>query len=108
MGFKEYLDQQEKLEEAPKKGFPEKFIGKTLTAKQDIYIITQEDITSDEEGDIFTEKEMKKEFLWMKKGFKTKLEEGQLETFLSSSNAQFDFSEELIDRLLNGRLIAIK
>jgi len=111
MGFKEFYNQSSEVDEAVKRGL-DKFIGKTLTAKQDIYIISQEEITSDREGDIFTEKELKKEFLWMKKGFKTELKTdevfGKSAGFLSSKDGNFDFSEELLDRLLNGRLITIK
>ncbi len=102
MRFKEYL------EEAPKKGFPEKFIGKILTAKQNVFQIDPDEIPS--EGGFFSEKDLKAEFLWLKKGFKTELKDSEASfgTFVMSSDGKHDFSEEDLDRLLNGRLITIK
>jgi hypothetical protein len=105
MGFKEFYHQSTEVEESLQKGL-QKFVGKTLTAKQNIVLIERDLISS--EGEFLSDKDVVKEFLWMKKGFKTELVESSDKFFVSSKDGNFDFSEEVLDRLLNGRLIAIK
>lgn len=104
MGFKEFYDNQSApLQE--QRG--DKFEGKTLKARTDIFNIGPGDIPSSEIFGIFVDaKQMKKDFLWMKKGYSSKLvgEDG----FLSTEDGEFELTVEMVEDLSRNKLIEVR
>jgi hypothetical protein len=103
MGFKEFYSQtpiQEQKED--------KFAGKTLKAKTDIFNFNQGDIPSSEIFGIFLDaKKLKKDFLWMKKGYTSELvAEGG--GFFSTKDGEFELTLELVESLSRDRLIEVR
>ena len=88
-----------------------KFLGKTLKARVDIISLGQGDIPISEPLGIFLSLEqVRKDFLWMRKGYSSKLVDSgdASDGFLSTEDKEFDMTVELIDRLLKNRLIEVK
>ncbi len=106
MRFKEFYNQSTELKEQKLRPQETKLLGKTLTAKVNILNIDGSDITSDQFGEFLSEKDTLKQFIWMKKGFKTKLVDGG-DGFLASEEGD-EYPTDVLERILNARYITIK
>ena len=84
-----------------------KFDGRTLRAMTDIYNVNPGDISSEQFGEFLSLKDMTKRFLWMKKGYTSELKD-QGDGFLSSSDGDHEFPDNLLKELSRNRLITIK
>ena len=105
MRFKDFLGNEETLQEKLGRKSA-KFVGKTLTAKVNILNINEGDISTEILGEFLSEKEVLDRFLWMKKGYKSKLID--FAGALASEDKEFEFVSDILEKLVRDRLITIK